>query len=240
MEARSMETRTVGRGFEETLNASVNVLQDQGYTLDTVDADVGLITASRRTESEQGEIFEEAEDGGAPVWAKVVGVVLVVGLVVMVASAFSDEDDGCGCCDCDDDVDYHYYSCDDADDWATVYEYRVTVNFHEENEAYTRVRVSCQGTRYEGGKMVAAGPVHDPGFFHRFFAGLDNALALEKTNTENTEQTLSADCADCTDSEEPRRVCSTSRPSDQASGFGTALAWNGTCFQVRRAAQAVA
>ena len=52
-EARSMETRTVDAEYNQVLKASLNVLQDLYYSVDVVEADFGLIQASRHTEGKQ-------------------------------------------------------------------------------------------------------------------------------------------------------------------------------------------
>jgi len=186
-ETRSMETRIVHEDFTGAFNASVDVLMDTGYTLDVVNTEAGLITAFKKTTGEQGRILEERgpDEAETPTWVKVLGCVLVVGLVVAVVAAIADGDED-ECCEyrCRDDDPDIIYIHDDGDfyDNATVYEYNVNVNLSAgDDENYTHIRVSCQGARMEGGRLVEAGPVYDPGLFARFFADMNTALALEET-----------------------------------------------------------
>ena len=59
--ARAMETRSYSGDLSTILKASINALQDMNYTIDVLNSDVGLITASRTTEQEQALLDYEKE-----------------------------------------------------------------------------------------------------------------------------------------------------------------------------------
>ncbi len=177
-EARSMETRTVDAEYNKVFKASLNVLQDLYYSVDVVEADLGLIQASRLTEGKQADTAEEKGEVEPLDWKKVCGVaavaVLLVGLLALLFSRSGVDDD-------DADGERHHYIHDDDDgpSGPVVYKYKVTVNLETIGENQTKVRVSAQGERLVGGSVASAGPIQEPEFFQRFFASLDKSLFLE-------------------------------------------------------------
>ena len=48
--ARAMETRSFPGDLKSVLKAAINSLQDMDYTIEVLNSDIGLITASRTTE----------------------------------------------------------------------------------------------------------------------------------------------------------------------------------------------
>ena len=54
--ARAMETRSFSKDMKTVLKASINALQDMDYTIDVLNSDIGLITASRTTEKGQAPL----------------------------------------------------------------------------------------------------------------------------------------------------------------------------------------
>ncbi len=54
--ARAMETRTFSKDMKTVLKAAINALQDMDYTINVLNSDVGLITASRTTEQKKSEL----------------------------------------------------------------------------------------------------------------------------------------------------------------------------------------
>ena len=59
--ARAMETRSYSGDLSRVLKASINAFQDMNYTIDVLNSDVGLITASRTTEQEHAVLDNEKE-----------------------------------------------------------------------------------------------------------------------------------------------------------------------------------
>ena len=179
-EARAMETRILAAHSDRVVKASINVLQDLHFTIDMLNSDVGVIVASRHTEIEQGDITQEDRIvSNIPTWQKVLGVGIILAIIGGIALLFSgrggsDKSSGRG------DDSEHIYIHDDRDGWEeTVYQYKVTVNVESISGGESRLRVSAQGERLEGGRVVGAGPVQDPEFFQQFFASLDKALFLQ-------------------------------------------------------------
>jgi len=54
--SRTLQTRSFPTDVKTTLKASINALQDLDYTIDVLNSDVGLITASRTTEEKKAEV----------------------------------------------------------------------------------------------------------------------------------------------------------------------------------------
>ena len=177
-EARSMETRIVGAEYNQVLKSSLNVLQDLYYSVDVVEADLGLIQASRHTEGKQANTIEEKGIEEPLDWKKICGVaavaVLFVGFIALLTNAGSDGDG-----DDSDSEQHHFIHDDDGPSGPVVYNYKVTVNLETVSEDQTKVRVSAQGEKLVGGSVVSAGPVQEPEFFQRFFASLDKSLFLD-------------------------------------------------------------
>ena len=65
--SRTLQTRNFPVDVKTTLKASINALQDLDYTIDVLNSDVGLITASRTTEEKKAEVSTDGvETGPAP------------------------------------------------------------------------------------------------------------------------------------------------------------------------------
>ena len=87
--ARAMETRSFSGDLSKVLKASINALQDMNYTIDGLNSDVGLSTASRTTEQEHAVLDNEKDadqlsglqkfciGAGVLIFIAVVGVVFV-------------------------------------------------------------------------------------------------------------------------------------------------------------------
>ena len=179
--ARAMETRTITADSEKVIKASINVLQDLSYTVDVINVEMGLLTASRTTQGQQAILTQDEDETVAhamPAWQKAClaagGVIVVVGLLSILFGG-----DGNG----DDNGDVHIsdWGNDDNDpDGPVIYRYRVTINLDEVADGGTNVRVSAQGEKEQDGNVLATGGIHEPEFFQRFFASLDKALFFEQ------------------------------------------------------------
>jgi len=65
--ARTLQTQSFPTDVKTTLKASINALQDLDYTIDVLNSDVGLITASRTTEEKKAEVSDDGvATGPAP------------------------------------------------------------------------------------------------------------------------------------------------------------------------------
>ena len=60
--ARAMETKQFNFSHKDVLKSSINSLQDMNYTIDLLNSDMGLITASRTTEMKMAELDMEDEN----------------------------------------------------------------------------------------------------------------------------------------------------------------------------------
>ena len=60
--SRAMETRSFAKDMTIVLKAAINALQDMDYTIDVLNSDVGLITASRTSQQQKSELSIEEND----------------------------------------------------------------------------------------------------------------------------------------------------------------------------------
>ena len=60
--ARALETKQFNFSHKDVLKSSINSLQDMNYTIDLLNSDMGLITASRTTEKKMAELDLEDEN----------------------------------------------------------------------------------------------------------------------------------------------------------------------------------
>ena len=168
--ARALETRTYENGLTTVLKASINALQDMNYTIDVLNSDVGLITASRTTEQKQTALDQEKDESDLSGFQKfflVMGVFVIVGILL---SALSGGDNS------------------SSDGWSrskndekgpVIYRYKVTVNLNELSPTATQVRVSASGEAEQDGSILQTGGVHESEFFQKYFTNMNTALFLE-------------------------------------------------------------
>ena len=132
--SRTLQTQNFSADIKTTLKASINALQDLDYTIDVLNSDVGLITASRTTEQKKAEVssdgvstgpstqnnkFEEeldaeeaAKQEQAQTCVKIFGIAVVaVFFVVLLNAIFGDKDDG------EDDDDEKHSSSNSSSGW---------------------------------------------------------------------------------------------------------------------------
>ena len=106
--SRTLQTRSFPTDVKTTLKASINALQDLDYTIDVLNSDVGLITASRTTEEKKAEVStvetvatetnsnneEAVKAEQTQTCVKVLGIAFVaVFAVILLGSIFGDGDD---------------------------------------------------------------------------------------------------------------------------------------------------
>mgnify|MGYP001400629221 CR=1 FL=1 len=190
--ARALETRTYAKDMSTVLKASINTLQDMNYTIDLLNSDVGLITASRTTEGEKIALDDEnnsGEEDSFNTWIIIAGVVVFITAVWALIRIMSGGDDNN-----DDDSKnnnknksnhHHYYSRNNKkDDSPKIYRYKVTINLNELKEDETNMRVSAAGEVEQNGSIIQTGGVHEAEFFQNFFMYMNKGLFLEDINFE--------------------------------------------------------
>ena len=186
---RAMETRSFQGDLMTVLKASINSLQDMDYTIDVLNSDVGLITASRTTEHRKASLTNEKPDIEMSNVEKALLAIGVIAIVAFLAALiFGDDDDddkGKGRRGRSSPINIGGRSGnDDGPDGPRIYRYRVTINLNELGNDETSVRVSASGEVEQDAKILSTGGVHEVEFFQRFFAGMNQALFLD-TNLPN-------------------------------------------------------
>ncbi len=181
--ARAMETRAFPGDLKSVLKASINSLQDMDYTIAVLNSDIGLITANRTTEHRKAALADEKPEGELTDGQKACIALGAVAVIAIIAAAiFGDDGD-------DDDRGRRGrsrplfgggHSNDDGPDGPRIYRYKVTINLTELSDGETNVRVSASGEVEQDGKILSTGGVHEPEFFQKFFAGMNQGLFLDQ------------------------------------------------------------
>ena len=180
--ARAMETRSFSGDLKTVLKASINSLQDMDYTIEVLNSDVGLITASRTTENKKAKLASEQSNEGMSDSEKACLTIGAIAVIAVIAAAiFDGDDDGGG-----GNTIYTGGGNDDGPDGPLIYRYRVTINLTELNNDETNVRVSASGEVEQDGKILSTGGVHEPEFFQKFFAGMNQGLFLDQNQPPKT------------------------------------------------------
>ena len=106
--SRTLQTRGFPTDVKTTLKASINALQDLDYTIDVLNSDVGLITASRTTEEKKAKVStvetvntetnsnneETVKAEQTQTCVKVLGIAFVaVFAVILLGAIFGGDDD---------------------------------------------------------------------------------------------------------------------------------------------------
>jgi hypothetical protein len=213
--SRTLQTRNFEADVKTTLKASINALQDLDYTIDVLNSDVGLITASRTTEEKKAEVStdgvgtvqadldneEAVKEEQTQTCVKIIGIAFVaVFFVFLLGAIFGDDDDD------DDDgknsnsssrwrrssgssntrnKTVNNYYQDDTPKGPRIYRYKVTINIDDSGSENTVVRVSASGELEQDGKILESGGIHEPEFFKRFFASMNKSLFLDENLPAN-------------------------------------------------------
>ena len=173
--ARAMETRSFAKDMTTVLKAAINALQDMDYTIDVLNSDVGLITASRTTEQIQAALSADNDEEKSTFEMILLPLIAIVAVVMILGMAFGgDDDDG-------DTIDLGLGGGDkdSGPDGPRIYRYKVTVNLNDIDTNNTKVRVSASGEIEQDGKILSTGGIHELEFFQQFFANVNKALFLE-------------------------------------------------------------
>ena len=213
--ARTLQTRNFSADMKTALKASINALQDLDYTIDVLNSDVVLITASRTTEEKKAVVSKDGIETGPShkmdeaeakrdACISAIGLAIVAGIFAIIIGALfgkSDKDDG------DDEKSSSsssgkwrssskssssggttinkYYTKDSGPEGPRIYRYKVTVNLEEINQGTTEIRVSASGELEQDGKILESGGIHEPEFFKRFFASMNKSLFLDENFPTN-------------------------------------------------------
>ena len=94
--ARAMETRSFSGNLKTVLKASINSLQDMDYTIEVLNSDVGLITASRTTENKKAKLASEQSNEGMTDSEKACLTIGAIAVIAVIAAAIFDGDDDGG------------------------------------------------------------------------------------------------------------------------------------------------
>tara|TARA_B100000809_G_scaffold216198_2_gene221783 strand:+ start:1473 stop:2120 length:648 start_codon:yes stop_codon:yes gene_type:complete len=179
---RAIETRQYDMDFDTLMKGSIGVLQDLGYTIDVLNDNYGLITATKQTTLGSGsaESKEMSKIGKAAVG---IGVVLTLGLLLSRDKDNDSNSDG-DCLFCG-------WGGGSSNDGPNVYNLKTTINIVQESEdpVSSTIRINFQASREQGGTVKYAGSTHSMKFFQSFFAALDKSLFLD-VNLESGESTI--------------------------------------------------
>lgn len=177
--ARAMETRPFPGDLKSVLKAAINSLQDMDYTIEVLNSDIGLITASRTTEHAKAGLANEKPEGELSAGQK---ACLAIGAVAVIAiiAAMIFGDDGSDGSDDSRPLLGGNHGHNDGPDGPKIYRYKVTINLTELVDGETNVRVSASGEIEQDGKILSTGGVHEMEFFQKFFAGMNQGLFLDQ------------------------------------------------------------
>ena len=173
--ARAMETRSFSGNLKTVLKASINSLQDMDYTIEVLNSDVGLITASRTTENKKAKLASEQSNEGMTDSEKACLTIGAIAVIAVLAAAIFDGDDDSGGGN-----NIYTGGGNDGPDGPIIYRYKVTINLTELNDTETNVRVSASGEVEQDGKILSTGGVHEPEFFQKFFTGMNQGQFLDQ------------------------------------------------------------
>ena len=180
-----METRSFSKDMKTVLKASINALQDMDYTIDVLNSDIGLITASRTTEKGQAPLSVDnpANNNQVSGLGALIPIVFIAGAVIILLNLIFDDDDSG---DKRRDRDGHTINLgsggsngDSGPVGPRIFRYKVTINLNDINDANTKIRVSASGEIEQDGKILSTGGIHEPEFFRQFFANVNKSLFLE-------------------------------------------------------------
>ena len=179
--SRAMETRSFAKDMTIVLKAAINALQDMDYTIDVLNSDVGLITASRTSQQQKSELsIEENDAEGFSEFEKACLTAFgIVSLLIIMDMIFGGDDDSGN--KSNDSSPIHIGGGDGKENptGPQIFRYKVTINLNELDADNTKIRVSASGEIEQDGKILSTGGLHDLEFFQQFFANVNKALFLE-------------------------------------------------------------
>ena len=184
---RAIETKQYDVDFDTLMKGSIGVLQDLGYTIDVLNDNYGLITATKQTTLGSGsaESKEMSKIGKAAIG---IGVILTLGLLAAADGDKDGDGDDNGGGDC---LFCGWGGGSSSYDGPNVYNLKTTINIVQESEdpVSSTIRINFQASREQGGAVKYAGSTHSMEFFKSFFVALDKSLFLD-VNLESGETTV--------------------------------------------------
>jgi hypothetical protein len=179
--ARAMETRSFAKDMTTVLKAAINALQDMDYTIDVLNSDIGVITASRTSQQQKSELSIEGNDAErfSEFEKACLAVFGLVSLVIIMDMIFGGDDDSGN--NSNDRSPFQIGGGDSKDGQTgpRIYRYKVTINLNDIDTDNTKIRVSASGEIEQDGKILSTGGIHELEFFQQFFANVNKALFLE-------------------------------------------------------------
>ena len=179
--ARAMETRSFAKNMTTVLKAAINALQDMDYTIDVLNSDVGLITASRTSQQQKTGLYVEEIDteGFSESEKACLALFGLVSLVIIMDMIFGGDDDSGN--KSNDSSPIHIGGGDGKENQTgpQIFRYKVTINLNELDADNTKIRVSASGEIEQDGKILSTGGIHELEFFQQYFANVNKALFLE-------------------------------------------------------------
>ena len=179
--ARAMETRSFAKDMTTVLKAAINALQDMDYTIDVLNSDIGLITASRTSQQQKSELsIEENDAEGFSEFEKAcLAAFGIFSLLIIMDMIFGGDDDSGN--KSNDSSPIHIGGGDgkEGPTGPRIFRYKVTINLNDLDDNNTKIRVSASGEIEQDGKILSTGGIHELEFFQQFFANVNKALFLE-------------------------------------------------------------
>ncbi len=153
---RAVETREYDVNTKDLMQSTIGAFQDLGFTIDTLNEEFGLITASKIEEPKK----EESDDNIGLLGA----LVAVVAIGAILSSDWNDDDNSCLFCGRDDDG-----------ETVIIKDYKltatVTVKAINDSEPYlSSLRVNFGGSERKRSMK----------FFRNFYNAIDKSLFLDK------------------------------------------------------------
>ena len=179
--ARAMETRSFAKDMTTVLKAAINALQDMDYTIDVLNSDIGLITASRTSQQQKSELSIEGNDAErfSEFEKACLAVFGLVSLVIIMDMIFGGDDDSGNNSNDRSPIRIGGGDSKDGPTGPRIYRYKVTINLNDLDADNTKIRVSASGEIEQDGKILSTGGIHELEFFQQFFANVNKALFLE-------------------------------------------------------------
>ena len=179
--ARAMETRSFAKDMTTVLKAAINALQDMDYTIDVLNSDIGLITASRTSQQQKSELSVEENDAErfSEFEKACLTVFGLVSLLIIMDMIFGGDDDSEN--NSNDGSPFRIGGGDgkEGPTGPRIFRYKVTINLNDLDDNNTKIRVSASGEIEQDGKILSTGGIHELEFFQQFFANVNKALFLE-------------------------------------------------------------